>query len=324
MSRFSKAEVEARGWSIAHERDEYEVVTSETQGERRIVPATYRAEKMLDTGHLLNEEATSMGLLLERITLVEKGLEAAKPKVVEAPIPTDVPLDEAGIIQRNVIVRLPDGSIDKISEPELASRQASGAVFTDEGMVTVGPTREAESAQEAKDLVAREKEDARTAQVPAEEATNVQIDNEDLVDSPGKSGGSSLVVGSTPLVSEDERASAGQGIGPHGPLGPEGVMGEEPSVVEAPDESGSPEGQPSVSEVRSEAMEEKAKELRDEKGAEADKPENVQEVREAGHEAEAKMVEEAQEADSEVDATPAAEEPAKEEGVDAEGHPSDE
>lgn len=68
MSRFSKAEAEAAGWSFAHEQVENVDILGD--GISRTKPASLRAEKYQD-GKIINEEADSIGKLLERIALYE-------------------------------------------------------------------------------------------------------------------------------------------------------------------------------------------------------------------------------------------------------------
>src|SRR4051812_35827222 len=70
MSRFSKSDAKKRGWAFVHDSDEEHVVTSDTQGERRIQPASKRAEKTIN-GVNVSIEAETDGKLLERIALQE-------------------------------------------------------------------------------------------------------------------------------------------------------------------------------------------------------------------------------------------------------------
>jgi hypothetical protein len=64
MSRFSKAEAEARGWAFTHAQP----ATIEDLGDgiTRSTPASYRAEKSRPGG-MVTEEGETIGLLLERI-----------------------------------------------------------------------------------------------------------------------------------------------------------------------------------------------------------------------------------------------------------------
>lgn len=70
MSRFSKAEAEAAGWSFAH--NDPGRVDDLGDGISRTIPPSVRAEKYVD-GKLINESAETMGKLLERIFLYEQG-----------------------------------------------------------------------------------------------------------------------------------------------------------------------------------------------------------------------------------------------------------
>lgn len=76
MSRFSKAQAEKAGWVFVHEQEEREsALGGGQQGLRQTLPASYRAEKYVETAvggeTLINEEAETMGLLLERINAYE-------------------------------------------------------------------------------------------------------------------------------------------------------------------------------------------------------------------------------------------------------------
>lgn len=75
MSRFSKAAAEKAGWRIVHEQEPYdEARGGGQQGLVQKHPGNYRAEKDVDThlGHkLINEQADTMGLLLEKIAAYE-------------------------------------------------------------------------------------------------------------------------------------------------------------------------------------------------------------------------------------------------------------
>lgn len=92
MSRFSKADAEALGWSFYHKSDEVVLRDGDNElGISKKVPASLRAEKMIDLpGSDLfrtTEEAPTIGLLLERIAAFEAHLEArlaADPGEVDA------------------------------------------------------------------------------------------------------------------------------------------------------------------------------------------------------------------------------------------------
>jgi hypothetical protein len=75
MSRFSKSEAESKGWVFAHaQKEERTLRPRDAQGRTQVLPPSYRAEKRVDTSlgdKLINEEAESMGLLLERIHAYE-------------------------------------------------------------------------------------------------------------------------------------------------------------------------------------------------------------------------------------------------------------
>ena len=81
MSRFSKSEAEGLGWRFVHEQDE--TIDNLGDGVYRVKPGSHRAEKQLPTG-LLNEEAETTGLLLERIFAYEQHI-AGLPAVQSEP-----------------------------------------------------------------------------------------------------------------------------------------------------------------------------------------------------------------------------------------------
>lgn len=81
MSRFSKAEAEARGWAFFHNASAR--VEDLGDGLSRAFPAVLRAERYVGT-HKVTEEGHSIGQLLERIHLYEKhrdGLPEVQPVV---------------------------------------------------------------------------------------------------------------------------------------------------------------------------------------------------------------------------------------------------
>lgn len=269
MSRFSRSEAEARGWAIVHESDDL-----------------IRAEKQYN-GRLVNEEAHSEGLLLERINAYEQHLEGL-PQAVPAPVDElGVPVDEEGLAVRSVIA--PDG--EALTEAEWSQRDSHDALVRDGEFQVEGGTEAAAEAAAAREDIAREKENARTAEPDVGPTENLDEDSRDrqlaerLVVREGEQSLSEVIDRKLEESANAEaaRVEAGLGIGPV----TEEPMGGEPELFV-------PEGEPAaaVGTVRAEAQEEKAKEMRDELGADADKPENVQQVREAGAEAEAEHLEE--------------------------------
>jgi pyruvate/2-oxoglutarate dehydrogenase complex dihydrolipoamide acyltransferase (E2) component len=194
MSRFSRAEAEAKGWRFAHSSEEEVTITSETQGETRVRPASVRAEKTLSGGGMINEEAETMGKLLERIHSYEEQLErknieqTAVPVNVEEEAPADPDTD---LPIRHVI--LPSG--EKITDAELSARGRVDAIVTESGeQIFTGPERTVAEIDAAKQAVSRDAEDERTA---AEEIPHEQIaidDSQTVVDLPGGATGSVLVV----------------------------------------------------------------------------------------------------------------------------------
>lgn len=81
MSRFSKAEAEARGWEFFHAVERR--IEDLGDGVFRDVPGVLRAERYVN-GHKVTEEGDTLGKLLERIHFYEKhrdGLPSAEAEV---------------------------------------------------------------------------------------------------------------------------------------------------------------------------------------------------------------------------------------------------
>jgi hypothetical protein len=168
MSRFSKAEAEARGWVFVHYSEDEVLITSETQGETRHLPASYRAEKYFSLpgqgASLINEEAETLGLLLEKIYAFEHQVEVKGYVLTPAPVEIVGPVDEAGIEQRTVHT-----SEGVISEEEWSSRERTDALYDGVEMVYHGPQPVAEEADEARVKLSKDLEDAATAEEDVEE-----------------------------------------------------------------------------------------------------------------------------------------------------------
>lgn len=284
MSRFSKAEYEARGWVFVHEQGEEKVVTSETMAESRIKPAHYRAEKYLSLPgqgvSLINFADESLGKVLEQVHAFEEQLEAKQVELTPGEIDAPSQVDEAGIPVRNVYT-----DEGWISEEEYASRDKREAIYDGDKMVYTGPQPAAEDAVEAKSELEKDLEDARTAAPDVGPTEQVEFDRtQEAIDSPGGGPAGRLVVreGEKPLEVVANR-NAEQADGSVEP-GPQVYASEDPEVlglVQVEEPSGE-----EVVEARSEAEEEKMQEIRDKDGSAAlDTPEGSMEVREAGAEA---------------------------------------
>lgn len=93
MSRFSKAEAEARGWSFFHSQDEETVNLG--NGVTRTKPASLRAERYVSrpgqANQLVSEEAETIGKLLERINHYEVHVDSL-PDYTPSDPPVDPPL----------------------------------------------------------------------------------------------------------------------------------------------------------------------------------------------------------------------------------------
>jgi hypothetical protein len=202
MSRFSRAEAEARGWVFVHEQPKQVVNTSGTQGEQRIIPPSLRAERYVN-GVLINESAESEGKLLERIALYESrldaNLEADEATLIPEPEGLTFDADEEGEPLAYGTVILPGGEV--ISEAEWASREQKDVlVIADEDeesglrQVVTGGEPLAVEAQEEIEEQSRELEDAIAAGDEIE-TEQIALDPADVsLDSPGVTGTSVLVV----------------------------------------------------------------------------------------------------------------------------------
>lgn len=212
MSRFSKAEAESRGWAIVHEREERNVPTA--AGEFRVIPGSYRAEKYLSDGTLINEEGETVGLLLERIAAKETQIESLGRTTTEAVIPEDIPRDEAGIEQRHVLVPAEPGNLNDdaparyISDAELTTRSRTDAIYAknEDGepeMIFYRGTDAAIEADEAHEEQSAAVENARTAEPDVGDTEQVFVDDsQTVVDTPGGATGSVLVLRKDEDVSE--------------------------------------------------------------------------------------------------------------------------
>lgn len=206
MSRFSKAEAEARGWAFAHSSDEENIVTSETQGETRVRPTSVRAEKTLSGGGMINEEAETLGKLLERIAAYEAHLE--QKTVEQTPVPVNVdavptirlPAPDApgenvgqdtGAPIRTVL--LPGD--ETITEEDLVSRSRSDAILKGDEMIFHGPRPHIEEFEAERAAYKQDVEDARTEEEDVGPTEVIDIDDsQSVVDLPGGRTGSSIVV----------------------------------------------------------------------------------------------------------------------------------
>jgi pyruvate/2-oxoglutarate dehydrogenase complex dihydrolipoamide acyltransferase (E2) component len=191
MCRFIKEEAEALGWAFAHSSEEEVTITSETQGETRVRPASVRAEKSLSGGGMINEEAESIGKLLERIHAYEE--QATSKRIETTPVPVaeeTIPIDpDTELPIRTVIT-----AEGKITEEELASRSRQDAIATEDGMEFHGHRPAISELEAARAEHSTETESERTA---AEEIPHEVVevdDSQTVVDLPGGATGSVLVV----------------------------------------------------------------------------------------------------------------------------------
>lgn len=213
MSRFSRADAEAKGWKIVHEREEFTINESGTQGRTRLQPASYRAEKIAD-GHTINEEAESIGLLLERISLYEAQLESKQVEQTAVPVndnelPKFSPLtgDEApgdvGDPAATVILAADPTDLSEpvrdtvtLTDEEWTSRSRNDAIVNADGeMVFYGSIPEASDAESLRIDTKAEVENRRAAERAVGPTKQIEIDDsQTVVDTPGGATGSVLLV----------------------------------------------------------------------------------------------------------------------------------
>lgn len=201
MSRFSKSEAEELGWVFVHKSPaRIEFSEGDPQGRSLRIPASVRAEKRLPNGKLINEEAETTGLLLERIYAYERQRES---KLIDyEPFEVDESVELSLFARGNEgdfelqdepvqSVLLPDGS--RITEAEWSKRDSFDSVYDKDGQRFVGPPEDAVAGVELKQEIKRDAEDAEKAALEIATA-QLDVDNHDSVDSPGQGAPSNLTV----------------------------------------------------------------------------------------------------------------------------------
>lgn len=283
MSRFSRSEAEANGWVIVHE--------DEGQG-------LYRAEKYIG-GNKIEQSGITEGLLLEAINAYEDHLASSVEPVAARVDESNMPLDEDGNLVRSVLG--PDDMA--MTEAEWANRGVHDAVVREDGEMRLeGATPAAAEADEAREEIAREKENERTAEPDVGPTEALDLDNRDhqlaerLIVREGEDSMPEVIDRKLEesADAEAERSNAGIGIGPmdldaEGNLVPPGGRSEIFDPRELP---GGVDSGEEVVQARAEAEIEEATALRDEHGKAADKPELAGEVAEAGSEAQQDLADE--------------------------------
>ncbi len=207
MSRVSRAEAEARGWVIVHERDEREILESATQGRTRTAPAEYLAEKPNPRGEgFIRESADTMGLLLERIASYEATQEQLAGSDPEQTVVRreDLPTDTDGFVVRSVVVPADpeDLSVDaptvQITDAEWSRRDEHDAIYVDgemqnrRGVTVDGESNDVDEIVDNREQLASNLEARRTAEEPVGPTVQIVTDTSSNVDSPGQSGGGVL------------------------------------------------------------------------------------------------------------------------------------
>lgn len=215
MSRFSKSDAEAAGWSIVHKREAHEITVG--PGLVQKVPATIVAEKYVSfpdkPSQLIHEEAETMGLLLERIHAWEQHQANVNPSE-PVPVDTDAELKtfsllegdeaegvEAGDPVQSVVIPAEPGDLTleaetvTITDAEWSARSRADTLVTDEGQVVYAGGGEAVADAEAARLENKKAIEDRRAAEPAHGPTQqVEFDTAGLADTPGIGAGGTLVV----------------------------------------------------------------------------------------------------------------------------------
>lgn len=224
MSRFSQSEAEAAGWSIVHQRDEFEVTVGPNLVQK--TPATIVAEKYIsrpgEVGRLIHEEAETMGLLLERIHAWEehqKNIDAEGLNVEPVPVDTDGELKTFSLLSgdeaEGVEVGDPVQSVVFPTEPGDLTLEAEVGTMTDaewsarskhdvlvvEGedgkhkqVVQGGGGDDVLTAEELRLLNKKAIEDRRAAEPAHGPSEQIEFDTAGLVDTPGIGAGGVVVV----------------------------------------------------------------------------------------------------------------------------------
>ncbi len=220
MSRFSKAEAESAGWIISHQRDEYEVTVGPGLTQKH--PATIVAEKYLSlpgaVGQLIHEEASTEGLLLERIHAYEQHLkntdafgENTEPVEVDTSneLPVFSPLydsdGEGDPVQSVIFPTEPgdlsfDAPVDTMTDAEWSARTRADTLVVkgEDGerkqVIYAGSGENAEDAEALRLENKKAIEDRRAAEPAVGPREQLSFDTAGAVDSPGIGAGGSLIV----------------------------------------------------------------------------------------------------------------------------------
>lgn len=221
MSRFSQSEAESLGWRFAHSSEERREAVE--RGRIQITPASVRAEKNLSGVGMINEEAETIGLLLERIAAYEAHLK--QKQIVQTPVavnegeiptiilpagdePGDTVGEDTGIPIRTVT--LPGG--ERITEEELTARSKQDALVIDGKMVFTGPRPAMTEAEEERAAASAQAENDRVDGVDdLGRRESIFIDRSQTVtDLPGGATGSAFVVleGEDPDTISESRQEA--------------------------------------------------------------------------------------------------------------------
>lgn len=206
----SRSQAEQAGWQFVHSDPGGIEITSETQNESRIIPASYRAEKSVN-GTLVQAEAENMELLLQRIAAIEElrsSLPATGPATLDV---TGLPLSEQDEPLKTVVT--PEGDFTEQEWSQIARRDT---IVTEEGQQHfAGETFEGsaehrnalDQAYQAIDGLSAGAENMRARDLWADQKTKqVVFETANRLDSPGIGAGGTLVVPVAEQGHSDTRA----------------------------------------------------------------------------------------------------------------------
>lgn len=218
MSRFSQSEAEAAGWSIVHQRDEFEVTVGPNLVQK--TPATIVAEKYIsrpgEVGRLIHEEAETMGLLLERIHAWEQHQKSVNPEVVPVPVDTSSELpkfsplfevaEDEGEPAQSVVIPAEPGDLTleaktvSITDAEWSARSKHDTLIVEgeDGkpvqVIQGGGGEDVLNAEDLRLLNKKAIEDRRAAEPAHGPTEQVEFDTAGLVDTPGIGAGGTVIV----------------------------------------------------------------------------------------------------------------------------------
>lgn len=186
-------------WVVVHEQEQETVVTSETQGEVRVIPASYRAEKYFDGTKIEVSSETEEGLA-EAAAFIDAQQDTPEPVPHELSEPPAAVFQvDAGTGEQTEVEVQAETVITeegRFLESDWAGRARTDTIVDEEGQQTFGG-----APVEIADALAQTAEDAADAEITATEdphagveAEQIVYDTADTVDSPGQSSGGTIIV----------------------------------------------------------------------------------------------------------------------------------